>query len=184
MKLQELVMVNEDQQYNLFVDLDGVLADFEHGIQQALKTVYGPDTEYSEQQYENDSKYRNQMWKAVKQYQNKHDHELWYELPLLNDANQLWNFVKQYNPEILTATGNPEYGSDQQKRKWVAKHFGNDVQVNLVRKAAEKKQHAAESHILIDDKEKAIQPWREAGGIGILHTSAADTIAQLKKLGL
>jgi hypothetical protein len=26
--------------------------------------------------------------------------------------------------------------------------------------------------------------WRAAGGIGILHTSAADTIQQLKKLGL
>jgi hypothetical protein len=44
--------------------------------------------------------------------------------------------------------------------------------------------YAKPNHILIDDREKSIQPWREAGGIGILHTSAADTISQLQKLGL
>jgi len=35
-----------------------------------------------------------------------------------------------------------------------------------------------------DDRESNIDQWRAAGGIGILHTSASDTIRQLKKLGL
>jgi hypothetical protein len=43
---------------------------------------------------------------------------------------------------------------------------------------------AAEGKILIDDMEQTIREWRNAGGIGILHTSAADTIKELKKLGL
>ena len=47
-----------------------------------------------------------------------------------------------------------------------------------------KKNYAAPNHILIDDKKSNIDEWRAAGGIGILHTSAADTIQQLKKLGL
>ena len=34
------------------------------------------------------------------------------------------------------------------------------------------------------DREKNIKEWRENGGIGILHTSASDTIKQLKELGL
>ena len=29
-----------------------------------------------------------------------------------------------------------------------------------------------------------IEQWKSQGGIGILHTSAADTIKQLQKLGL
>ena len=37
---------------------------------------------------------------------------------------------------------------------------------------------------LIDDMERNIQQWKDKGGIGILHTSAADTIKQLKELGL
>ena len=38
--------------------------------------------------------------------------------------------------------------------------------------------------ILIDDMEQTINEWNKGGGIGILHTSAADTIKQLKKLRL
>ena len=55
---------------------------------------------------------------------------------------------------------------------------------NTAAVGADKHEYAAPNHILIDDRDKAILPWREAGGIGILHTSANDTIAQLKELGL
>ena len=48
----------------------------------------------------------------------------------------------------------------------------------------EKYQYAAPNHILIDDRLVSIEPWVNAGGIGILHTSAVDTIEQLKELGL
>jgi len=38
--------------------------------------------------------------------------------------------------------------------------------------------------ILIDDSIKKIDPWNANGGIGILHTSASNTISKLKELGL
>ena len=47
-----------------------------------------------------------------------------------------------------------------------------------------KKDYADKNSILIDDYSKNIEQWRAAGGIGILHTSAEDTIKQLQKLGL
>ena len=47
-----------------------------------------------------------------------------------------------------------------------------------------KQKYAGENKILIDDMERNIQQWRDKGGIGILHTSAVDTIKQLKELGL
>ena len=49
---------------------------------------------------------------------------------------------------------------------------------------ADKHKYAAPNHILIDDRMKAIGPWRKAGGIGILHKDTKDTIAKLKLLGL
>jgi hypothetical protein len=49
---------------------------------------------------------------------------------------------------------------------------------------AQKQIFAAEGKILIDDMEQTIREWKNAGGIGILHTSAANTIKELKKLGL
>ena len=36
--------------------------------------------------------------------------------------------------------------------------------------------------ILIDDRMHSIGPWRSAGGIGILHTSASQSIGELKTL--
>ena len=39
-----------------------------------------------------------------------------------------------------------------------------------------------EPNILIDDFIINTNPWRQAGGIAILHTSVADTIAQLQEL--
>jgi hypothetical protein len=38
--------------------------------------------------------------------------------------------------------------------------------------------------ILIDDLPNTIEEWNAKGGVGILHTSAANTIKELKKLGL
>ena len=45
-----------------------------------------------------------------------------------------------------------------------------------------KQNYAAPNHILIDDRKSNIDQWISQGGIGILHTSAADTIQQLKKI--
>lgn len=170
-------------EYELFVDLDGVVADFAHGIRHVHIAVHGYEIEHKETQYELDPAYRRLMWDTVSDYQ-KNGGEMWYELPLMEDAMDLWDHVKDHNPQILTATGNPGYGAGEQKRRWVAEKFGDHVVVNLARKAREKAVHAGPNRILIDDKLKAIDPWKEAGGIGILHTSAESTIAQLKALGI
>ena len=175
MKLNEVAAGPQD--YKIYVDLDGVLADFVKGVAQLL------DGGYSEEKYESDPKYRSKMWKAVEDYA-KEGGKLWLELDPMHDAKQLWNYVKDYGPEILSATGNPEYGAAPQKLEWVAQHVDPNVKVNLTRKSADKAEYAAPNYILIDDKEKSIGPWKAAGGIGILHTSAANTIQQLKKLGL
>lgn len=179
-----LVEIAETSDYKIFVDLDGVLADFVAGTNKAMSQVYGEDHIHDEDEYNRNSKYRSKMWTGLRKYQDEHGGEFWHELPLMKDAKQLWNYVSQYPVEILTATGNPEYGAGEQKYRWVAQHIDPNVKVNLTRKSSEKAAMAAPNHILIDDKEKSIQPWIQAGGIGILHTSAANSIAQLKKLGL
>lgn len=177
MRLTELQQDQNNQPYEIFVDMDGVLADFERGISE------GMGEPLDQERYDRDSKYRSRMWKWVKQY-SENGGKLWLELPLMPDAMTLWNYVKKYNPQILTAQGNPAYGAEPQKRQWIANKFGSNVNVIVTRKSSEKAQYAAPNRILIDDREKAIGPWREAGGIGILHKNAADTIRQLKELGL
>lgn len=168
--------VEPPQDYKIFVDLDGVLVDFERGVEELLGG-------YSEHQYETDPNYRTKMWNAVRHYQ-KHFGRFWLDLEPMADAAILWKYVLPYSPEILTATGTTETDAGVQKKMWVEQQLGHNVTVNVVQHAKEKAKYAAPNHILIDDKEKAIGPWKTAGGIGILHTSAANTIAQLKELGI
>jgi hypothetical protein len=49
---------------------------------------------------------------------------------------------------------------------------------------ANKQLFAEPNRILIDDMQKTIDEWNAKGGIGIFHSSAANTITELKKLGL
>ena len=176
MKLDEL-KDNGPQDYKIFCDVDGVLADFEGGI----KELTGHKLEMDK--YFADKKYRNDMWKAVTGY-SKRGGEFWFELKLLPDAMKLWNYIKPYDPDILTATGTSDASAGEQKRRWIEKYFGSDAVVHTTPHGRDKYKFAGKNHILIDDQEKSIGPWIEAGGIGILHTSAAKTIAELKKLGL
>ena len=47
---------------------------------------------------------------------------------------------------------------------------------------SQKAAFAYEGSVLIDDRKKNIDAWENAGGIGILHTSAKETINALKEL--
>ena len=97
------------------------------------------------------------------------------------DGKQLWNYIKPYNPYVLTAPSlNPE--SKEGKKTWITRL---DNMKNIYFRAASfKSDFSGKNRILIDDRADTIEKWNAKGGIGILHTSAQDTIEQLKKLGL
>jgi hypothetical protein len=40
----------------------------------------------------------------------------------------------------------------------------------------------ARPQVLVDDRIKNVEAWRAAGGIGVLHTSAGDSLLQLSRL--
>lgn len=172
MKLEDVTK----KPFKLYVDLDGVLADFMTG---ASKDLNFP---VDEARLGTDNKYRNMFWKKVREF-SSNGGELWRHLDKMPDADVLWNYVKQFNPTILTAAGDPKYNADPQKRAWIQDNLG-DVPTIVVQTSKEKASLAGPDSILVDDRAKSIDPWTAAGGKGVLHTSAANSIAQLKKLGV
>ena len=72
--------------------------------------------------------------------------------------------------------------------KWMRKHFGvKEARVYAV-KRIDKAKFAKDGrdgrpNVLIDDHIKNIKQFQSKGGIGIHHTSAANTIKELRKLG-
>jgi cytidyltransferase-like protein len=157
----------EDPKYKIYVDMDGVLVDFDGGYEK----LTGMTTRAA------DEKGPEFFWKPI----SKAGAKWWITLNWMPDGKQLWDYVKKYNPELLSAPSREE-ASKMGKRIWVKRELPG---VKLILRSADKKQEfASPNSILIDDREKNIEQWKSAGGVGILHTDAASTIKKLKELGL
>jgi len=174
---RELGRLNEKvMDYKIYVDMDGVVADFD----QRFIDLSGMLPREFEAKYG-----KNAFWDFIDEGDNKL--KFWVGIPQMSDAQQLMDFVSKYDYEMLTAPSLKKQ-SLMGKGLWMINQtkkglFPSKPKVNY-KSAKNKKDFAAPNHILIDDKASTIDSWNTAGGIGILHTSAANTISQLKKLGL
>ena len=158
----------QDMDYKIFSDMDGVITDF--------------DTRYKKYAGMMPSEYEKKFGKD--KFWELDDAEgvaFWVWMPWLEDGKDYWNYIKDYDVELLSSPSRSET-SRLGKRLWVRNNLPG-IKLTLAQ-AYNKRNYAAPNHILIDDRKSNIEQWRDKGGIGILHTSAADTINQLKALGL
>lgn len=149
----------------LFLDCDGVLADFTKGA----KKVLGMDpTRYEEIHG------KKEFWKQIYAAP-----DFYYKLDPMPDAHELVNAVKHLKPTILT--GRPVgVWATQQKLDWGKKYFPDLPMIVCL--AKDKNTYGKPGDILIDDTVKYEHLWTQMGGIWITHTSAHNSIAKLKKL--
>jgi hypothetical protein len=158
----------QQQQYKLYCDMDGVIVDFERGYNDLTgRKAPGFSSPYN----------KTEFWSSI----DKAGAKFWAELNWMPDGEQLWSYIKQFNPKLLTAPS-MDPSSKEGKLQWVNKYIPG---IKTIFKQAKFKQDLAEPNaILIDDREDNIERWIKAGGIGIHHISTASTIKQLKQLGL
>lgn len=155
----------------IYVDLDGVLADFDKEANEILGT-------------DNHHKFTF-IWGNDVTWDRLHAKEDFFKsLPKMPDAMELWKALKPFNPVILTALphSDPER-VDRQKREWVAKNFFPNPEV-ITCKTADKPNFYKPGDILIDDRAVNRDAWQKAGGTYIIHTSAANTLTTLRALGV
>jgi hypothetical protein len=150
----------------VFVDLDGVLADFET-------------------HYENhfgvrpDKKNDNVDWSKVRSFPG-----FYRTMPMMPDWRVLWDFVSQLarRPVILTGFPRSIPEAAQDKREFCWERLG-DVDVRTCH-SRDKSIQCQPGDILIDDWEKYRLLWVMRGGKWITHISAQDSVAQLLEMGI
>lgn len=149
----------------IYCDMDGVLADFEKHVNESFKHYFTDKLPFERfNDFKDDIKYRKNFW---------------LDIPKMHDSTMLIEYLKNYNFEILTAYASWDKRSIRDKKIWYKNHFGNQ-KVNCVQRK-EKQNFAHSKSILIDDYEKNIKEFTNAGGIAIFHKSAKETIKQLRE---
>lgn len=166
MKLEEL-----KKDFKIYLDMDGVFADFDRYVYELTKKH---PWDFAKKDY---------LWKWIIADINK-GNEPFAHFREIKGSHKLFDYVKPYNPKFLTSTGHTkpvEIGN--QKKKWIDKRYpGTPVITTTASKL--KAQYAAPNAVLIDDRAKSIDPWVEAGGIGILFKNPEQAIQELKDLGI
>jgi hypothetical protein len=160
----------EVMNYTIYSDMDGVLSDFDKRFMQFSDGI--PPGQYEQR------KGKEEFWKLIDDTVGV---PFWAGMDWMPDGKEYWSYIEKYNPIILSAPSKNEE-SKYGKRIWKKRNMPNNKMILVP--AWKKKEYATPTSILIDDRADNINQWEAAGGIGILHTDAASTIAKLKELGL
>jgi FMN phosphatase YigB (HAD superfamily) len=187
----ESFILNEGKQqdYRIFCDLDGVLVDFDRGFMEL------PDNteKLTPKEYERKNG-KDSIWPMI----DKLGEDFWTNLSWMKDGRELWDYLKRFDPIILSAPSqNPECITG--KTNWVQSNLGIDQSpVRDPKDFTEETRFILANHkhdyvepakrllsrepVLIDDFIKKLEKWSAAGGIGILHNDATDTIRVVEEL--
>lgn len=160
-------MRHASTQPQLFLDCDGVLADFNGGAHR----VFGMGSREAREHFGNPT-----FWRTLRAQP-----DFYGSLELLPGALDLFHAVEHLHPIILT--GCPVGGwAEPQKQAWAAQNFpGTRMITDLAR---EKSAYAHPGDVLVDDYQKYRDLWEKAGGLFVHHTSLSSTLHSLRQIGL
>ena len=153
------------RQPHLFLDCDGVLADFDLGA----KLVLGMSPKAFESRHG-----RGEFWKRLARAQ-----DFYGTLEEMPDAQELFDAVKHLQPTILTGLPLGKWAAPQ-KERWAARHFPGVPIITTM--AREKHLHMERGDVLVDDRENHRKLWEDAGGVFVHHKDARSSIARLAKI--
>jgi 5'(3')-deoxyribonucleotidase len=154
-----------EKQPRLFLDADGVLADFDAGAQRLLGMK---PREFIARNG------RGAFWKRLAKAKN-----FYGSLPEMPDARRLFDAVKHLDPTILTGLPLGRWAAPQ-KIEWAAEHFPGVPIITCMARDKHKHMHAGD--VLVDDREKHREAYEQAGVVFVHHKNAEDSLSQLAEI--
>ena len=157
----------------IYVDLDGVLANYDAAANAALNTdnhyhyeyVWGPEL----------------YWKRLHA-----SGDFFANLKPYAGAKFFWNTMKATGHPMAVLTALPKTKSeavDKHKRAWVKEYIDGQAKV-ITCMTVEKPNYCQPGDILIDDRAVNRDAWIKAGGTYVIHHNLNDTLATLRSLGV
>jgi hypothetical protein len=149
----------------LFLDMDGVLANFEKRFEELFNKSANRSRELKE--FTSD-------WSTFIEGGNFATLEWW---PGAQELLEFVDNIPNINIEILSSSGGAKYHKEvtEQKQKWLQDH-GIKYKQNIIPGSRLKANYAKGSDtILVDDTDYVIAGFIESGGIGILHRDLGNT---------
>jgi hypothetical protein len=152
----------------LFVDLDGVLVDFEGGVKRVTGLMPWEQSQRS-------------MWSQLARTPGFYEHLDW-----MPDGRTLWEAVRKLEPTILTGLPLGRW-AEPQKRAWCARELGPDVPV-VTCMSRDKAKRAFQltpedaTPVLIDDRDRIREAWEKMGGIFVHHTDADSSVQRTEEI--
>jgi len=149
----------------LFLDADGVLADFDEGARRLLG-MYPRQFEAR--------RGRGAFWRELAKA-----NSFYGTLPEMADARVLFEAVKHLKPTILTGLPLGNWAAPQ-KVRWAAEHFPGVPIITCM--ARDKHKHMHRGDVLVDDRENHRAAYEAAGVVFVHHKNAEDSLRQLAKI--
>nr|WP_314446532.1 hypothetical protein [uncultured Sphingomonas sp.] len=149
----------------LFLDCDGVLADFDAGA----RALLGTDARTFEAKHG-----KREFWRRLARHG-----DFYATLPKMADADELFDAVKHLKPTILTGLPIGKWAAPQ-KVRWAAEHFPGVPIITCM--ARDKHRHMGGADVLVDDSDRHMPAWEAAGGIYVLHRNARASLGRLSEI--
>ena len=150
---------------HLFLDCDGVLADFDAGARRVL----GMSPREFDRRHP-----KREFWKRIARTP-----DFYATLPEMPDARVLFDAVAHLDPSILTGLPLGNWAAPQ-KVAWAERHFPGTPIITCM--ARDKYRYMAKGDVLVDDREDHRDKWEEAGGTFVHHKNARASIEMLARL--
>jgi len=158
----------------IFLDMDGVIVDFDQGIRDKYNAQWWYPTEWAIPYREFGTNFED-FWRGLNNF------TFWATLPWTRDGKRILALLEPYKPTILSACMLP-FGTAG-KTLWLETNYPavvKDKRVLLANGHSAKAAVAGPGKILIDDKNENIDEWEAAGGIGILYPRPWNRFAESK----
>ena len=165
---------NMESMPTVYLDMDGVLADFFGGIEK----LYGVQ-HWKELTSDRTKDLKTEVIKKIT------GTNFFETLPKFNSADALIKLVQDFTGGVYSINTSPLRGDNKNsayyKKVWIGKHIPKPQEIIVTgRKESYAMNKNNKPNILIDDRPINIQRWTGRGGYGILYQANKDSIDKVK----